>query len=212
MTDDLDFIIDEIPAPEGDSATLAQQNQKVNTVKMRKGAAATAFEWIQVFLGPMLIVVLLLTFVFRIVNVDGTSMMNTLLNGDKVIVTNLFYQPTDGDIVVISHGQEYPTPIIKRVIATAGQSVKIDYENKQVLVDGVIIEEAYIAEEMLPQASTDANLEIMEVPEGMVYVMGDNRNHSLDSRSQAVGLINETDIIGKAHLIFLPFNRFGYLY
>lgn len=214
MTDDLDFLVDDsngfAELTADDPAHSAKSN--INTVKQREGAAPNVFEWIQAFLGPMVLVVLILTFVFRIVNVDGTSMMNTLHNSDKVIVTNLLYEPADGDIVVISHGQEYPTPIIKRVIATEGQSVKIDYENNLVIVDGVVIDQPYIAEPMIDDPIT-YDQEIPEViPEGKVFVMGDNRNNSLDSRSQKVGLVNKTDIIGKAQFIFLPFDRFGGLY
>ena len=128
-----------------------------------------------------------------------------------VFVTNLLYQPADGDIIVISHGQEYPKPIIKRVIATEGQTVKIDYDNNRVIVDGVVIDEPYLHEEMIYN-QIDNDQEIPEViPEGKVFVMGDNRNHSLDSRSQKVGIIDKTDIIGKAQLVWWPFSRFGFI-
>lgn len=214
MADDLDFLVDDsngFAALTADAPARSGKS-KINEIKQREGLAPNVYEWIQAFLGPMVFVVLLLTFVFRIVNVDGTSMMNTLHDSDKVIVTNLMYEPADGDIVVISHGQEYPTPIIKRVIATEGQSVKIDYENNRVIVDGIVIEQPYIPEPMIDDPMT-YDLEIPEVvPEGKVFVMGDNRNHSLDSRSQKVGLINKTDIIGKAQFIILPPNRFGGLY
>ena len=216
MPDELDIIdnFDDVDSPNSDGANSHRSSKPpaVNTVKERTDAVSSSFEWIQVFLVPLMIIIILMTFVFRIVNVDGTSMMNTLHDSDLVLVTNFLYEPENGDIVVISHGQEYATPIIKRIIAKAGQTVKIDYENNQVIVDGVAIDEPYLPEAMIDNPSEN-NQEIPEViPEGKIFVMGDNRNHSSDSRSQRIGLINETDVIGKAQLIFFPFNRFGYLY
>lgn len=174
-------------------------------------ATQSCFEWLQAIVTAVVIVVLLLTFVFRLVDVDGESMTNTLHNSDKVFVTSLLYEPKDSDIVVISHGQEYNKPIIKRVIATEGQSVRIDYEKRQVIVDGVIIDEPYIKEPMVFKAVFSNPIPDV-IPEGMVFVMGDNRNDSLDSRSQQVGLINKDDIIGKAQAIVFPFDRFSTLY
>ncbi len=183
-----------------------------NKSLLREGARVVLFELAPSILGSMLLVVLLLTFVFRLVNVDGSSMMDTLYDSDKMIVTNFLYEPQDGDIVVISHGEQYATPLVKRVIATEGQTVKIDYEKNQLTVDGVVIDEPYVKEAMLDLPGI-YDLDIPEViPEGKVFVMGDNRNHSLDSRSQKIGLINKTDIIGKAQFIVWPPSRFEYLY
>lgn len=214
MTDDLDFLVDDNSESSAskDNRLSVNTDSKVNTIKQRSGVAPSVFDWIKTFLAPMLLVVLLFTFIFRIINVDGTSMMDTLHHADKVIVTNLFYEPADGDIVVISHGQVYPTPIIKRVVATEGQSVRIDYDKNQLIVDGAIIDEPYIKEAMRDEPMTFTQ-EIPEViPEGKVFVLGDNRNNSLDSRSRKVGIIDKTDIIGKAQFVFWPLDRFGYLY
>ena len=120
-----------------------------NKSLLREGARVVLFELAPSILGSMLLVVLLLTFVFRLVNVDGSSMMDTLYDSDKMIVTNFLYEPQDGDIVVISHGEQYATPLVKRVIATEGQTVKIDYEKNQLTVDGVVIDEPYVKEAML---------------------------------------------------------------
>lgn len=168
----------------------------------------TFFELLHAVIVAIIVVVFLLNFVFRLVDVDGESMMDTLHDNDKVFVTNALYTPADGDIVVISHGQEYEKPIIKRVIATEGQTLKIDFEKGHIIVDGVILDEPYIKE----TTETKGNTEIPEIiPEGKVFVMGDNRNHSLDSRYHEVGLIDEKDIIGKAQFVLFPFNRFGSL-
>lgn len=156
----------------------------------------------------VVVIILLLTFFFRIVNVDGRSMMNTLLDGDKVIVTNFMYEPENNDIVVISHAEEYDKPIIKRVIATEGQSLKIDFENERVYVDGTLLDEPYVSSEL-----KEGNTKIPEViPEGKVFVMGDNRLDSLDSRYSEIGLIDEDNIIGKAQFVVLPLTRIQYLY
>ena len=208
MTDDLDFLHDE----NEDFLRAAQDSDapapvsRVNTIEQKKGPLADLFEWIQLLLPAMLVVVLLLTFVLRLIRVDGSSMMNTLFDGDQVFVTNLFYEPADGDIVVISHGQEYPKPIIKRVIATEGQTVKVDYENNRVLVDGVVIDEPYLHEAMRYNAF-DNDQEIPEViPEGKVFVMGDNRNNSTDSRSSHVGPLEYNKVVGHAMFVVFPFS------
>lgn len=128
MADELDFIDNFDDSDSLDPNGIKSRRSTVaavNTVKPRTDAVASSFEWIQVFLVPLMIIVVLMTFVLRIINVDGSSMMNTLHDGDLVLVSNLLYEPENGDIVVISHGQEYATPIIKRVIAKAGQTVKL---------------------------------------------------------------------------------------
>ncbi|MGO5175289.1 signal peptidase I [Ruminococcus sp. LCP21S3_E8] len=156
----------------------------------------------------VVVIIIILTFFLRIVNVDGRSMMNTLLDNDKVIVTNFMYTPKDNDIVVISHAKEYDKPIIKRVIATEGQRLKIDFENQKIYVDGTLIDEPYVSSEL-----KEGNTEIPSViPKGKVFVMGDNRLDSLDSRYSEIGLIDEENIIGKAQFVILPITRIQYLY
>lgn len=175
------------------------------------GAANSIFEWVQPLLVALIVVTILLTFVFRQVTVSGTSMQNTLQNKDRLIVTNLFYEPQVGDIVVISHGQNYKTPLIKRVIATGGQTLSIDFETGDVVVDGVLLDEPYTYGETI--RLTQNPMEVPSViPEGYVYVMGDHRDGSLDSRSADVGLISVDDIIGKAQFRIFPFSEFGSIY
>lgn len=166
------------------------------------------FDWAHLLIIAVACVVIILTFFFRIVSVDGRSMMNTLLDGDKVVVTNFLYTPKNNDIVVISHAEKYDKPIIKRVIATEGQTLKIDFENERVYVDGTLVDEPYVSSQL-----KEGNGEIPSViPEGKVFVMGDNRYESLDSRSVEIGLIDEENIIGKAQVILYPFSRLQYLY
>ncbi len=177
----------------------------------QEGGLAGVYDWIRCIVFAIAIVVICLTFVFRLVDVDGTSMNDTLETNDKVVVTNLFYQPNNNDIVVISHGAEYKKPIIKRVIAKEGQTLKLDKENDRIIVDGIVIDEPYIKGTTF--SGNYGNNEIPDViPEGKIFVMGDNRQVSLDSRSTEIGLIDVKDVIGKAQIIAFPFNHFGYLY
>ncbi len=168
------------------------------------------FEWANAFMVALVVVVLLLTFVWRQVTVSGTSMTDTLNDGDRLIISSFMYKPQYGDIVVVSHGQNYSEPIIKRVIATEGQSLSINYDTEEVSVDGVILDEPYIKGKTIKLRNP---LEIPDkIPEGYVFVMGDNRDGSLDSRSTEIGLIPVENIIGKAELRIYPFNKFGSVY
>lgn len=176
-----------------------------------EGAVSGFYDWIKCIIFAISIVVLCLTFVFRLVDVEGTSMDDTLATKDKVIVTNLFYTPKTNDIVVISHGAEYANPIIKRVIATEGQTIKLDYENDRIFVDGVVIEESYIDDSTFGGNYGD-NVIPEIIPEGKIFVMGDNRKVSLDSRSKEIGLIDVENVIGKAQFVAFPLSEFGYLY
>ena len=181
------------------------QENKYDTPETAGSLTQSCYEWLHSLIFAFSVVMILLTFVFRLVDVDGQSMMDTLFNEDRVFVTNLCYTPECGDVVVISHGQNLNKPIIKRVIATEGQSLSIDFNTGDVVVDGAVLDEPYIKDLTVKQGDA----EIPEViPEGMVFVMGDNRNHSTDSRFTAVGLINEDDIVGKAQYIVYPFDRF----
>ena len=176
-----------------------------------EGTMAGFFDWVRCILFAISIVVICLTFVFRLVDVDGSSMDDTLATKDKVIVTNFFYTPKNNDIVVISHGTEYPNPIIKRVIATEGQTVKLDYENNRIIVDGIVIDEPYIKGTTFSGNYGD-NVIPEVIREGKLFVLGDNRKVSLDSRSTEIGLVDVENVIGKAQFVAFPFNDFGYLY
>lgn len=175
---------------------------ETKTVHLKKSYVSSVYDLLHSIIFAIAFVVILLTFFLRLVDVDGPSMQNTLQSGDKVIVTNFMYTPQDGDIVVISHGAEYSSPIIKRVIATEGQTLSIDTDNQTVTVDGEVIDEPYIIGTMV-----EKDTEIPEViPEGKIFVMGDNRTVSLDSRSEEIGLIDVNDVIGKAQLVVWPFS------
>lgn len=179
------------------------------------------FDWIEVLVHAILAVVLCFSFLFRIATIDGDSMMNTLVNGERVVINNIFYTPKIGDVVVISRNKENDVydknpqdkPIIKRIIATEGQSVDIDFEQGIVYVDGVELDEPY-TKPMQPYekyAKYDIQFPVT-VDEGCVFVLGDNRPVSLDSRSSQIGeygMIDTRYILGHAVFRVFPFNKIG---
>lgn len=155
------------------------------------------------------VVVLILMLVFRIIIVDGPSMQNTLQNGDyMLLISNLFYHDfQQGDVVVVSkHTYDNGKPIVKRIIAKEGQIVDIDFEQGIVYVDGLPLDEPYI--------STITQLrEGVEFPqvveEGCVFVLGDNRMNSRDSRYPRIGQIDERELLGKVLFILFPGTGFN---
>ena len=160
------------------------------------------YEWVQALVGSVLVVVLVFTFVIRLIGVDGHSMVPTLQDGDRLLVLNsmLYDDYKYGDIVVLRKDTFLEEPIVKRVIATEGQTVDIDFSSGSVYVDGVLLKEDYINELTLLEEGTEFPL---TVPEGSIFVMGDNRNHSSDSRDSRLGTVDTRYVIGKA--VFLAF-------
>ena len=163
-------------------------------------------EWYEALISAALVLVLIFSFFFRIIQVDGSSMVPTLVNGDKLIVWGAGYTPQRGDVVIVDSYTSYGKPLVKRVIAKGGDTVSIDYATGTVAVNGEVLQEDYIAEPTY--LGYDVTFPYT-VPEGTVFVMGDNRNQSLDSRSTYVGCIDERDILGKVLLCFMPFIDFG---
>ena len=154
-------------------------------------------------------VLLVFSLLFRVVVVSGPSMNDTLIDGDwLLLIGNVLYsEPTQGDIIVASKDSfDDGSPIIKRVIATEGQSVDIDFNAGVVYVDGIELEEDYT----LTPTNLNEGIEFpLTVDDGCVFVMGDNRNVSKDSRSTEIGLIDCREILGKAIFLFLPGNNGG---
>ena len=175
----------------------------------KKKSASEALDWLQCIVSALVIAILVFTFAARTTTVIGSSMVPTLEEGDLLIVSKLFYQPKYGDIVVLRKESFMSDPIVKRVIATEGQTVDIDFQEGVVYVDGVALEEDYVnALTREPEDFTGP----VTVPEGHIFVMGDNRNRSTDSRSAAVGCVDTRYVIGKALFRFAPLHKIGGIY
>lgn len=165
-------------------------------------AWSTVYEWLDSPIYAILLILLLFTFACRIVGVNGESMMPTLKHGDWLTVSSVTKDIEAGDIVVITQPNGHNEPLIKRVIATGGDEIDIDFTKHTVSVNGVALDEPYIAE---PTADRENFRGPIRVPEGKLFVMGDNRNESSDSRSDAVGLIDERYVLGVAQVRLFPF-------
>lgn len=175
------------------------QEQKKQTAKGRD-----LYEWVQSLVGSVLVVVAIFTFVIRMMGVDGHSMLNTLQHGDRLLVVNsmLYHNYKYGDIVILrKNGVFDDDPIVKRVIAVEGQTVDIDFAEGIVYVDGEALEEDYIREPTYTAEGTEFPL---TVPEGSIFVMGDNRNGSSDSRDYRLGTVDTRYVIGKAAFLIFP--------
>lgn len=183
-------------------------------------AGRDLYEWIQALVTSVLTVVLLFTFVVRMIGVEGHSMVPTLQEGDRLLVLSslLYHHYQYGDIVILRKESFSRDPIVKRVIATEGQTVDIDFEAGAVTVDGTLLDEPYINELTFTPEGTEFPL---TVPEGCIFVMGDNRNASTDSRSTRLGTVDTRYVIGRAVMIVFPgedyyteersLNRLGFL-
>lgn len=180
--------------------------KKVSAGEKAEKYEGGVYEWVQCLVAALLICVIIFSFFFRIIGIKGSSMVPTFHNGDSVIISNILYTPSNGDVVVLRKDTFQEEPIIKRVIAVAGQTVNIDFEQGIVYVDDEPIDEPYIAEPT--HNRMDFEGEVL-VPEGSVFVMGDNRNASTDSRYSVIGCVDNRYIMGKVLLRIFPFNQFG---
>ncbi len=183
------------------------QNPEIkDPAQEKKKASSEALDWLQCIVSALVAAILLFTFVARTITVVGSSMVPTLEEGNLLIVSKLFYQPKYGDIVVLRKTTLMNDPIVKRVIATEGQTVDINFQEGIVYVDGVALDEPYV--NSLTNEPEDF-AEPVTVPEGHVFVMGDNRNRSTDSRDSRVGVVDTRYLIGRAILRLAPLNQFG---
>lgn len=196
-------------APESEEQT---QNMAGPPSREPGSFTVNCFEWVDSLVMALVAVVILFTFLFRVVTVDGTSMLPTLYSGDRIVVSSYFYEPKQGDVVVLKRTIGLTKPIVKRVIALPGQTVDIDYLSGTVSVDGNAIDEsAYIENGITHEPMTSETLLTFPqtVPAGHIFVLGDNREVSEDSRFEAVGMVDERYILGKAELTLFPISRFG---
>ena len=174
------------------------------------GITGSIFIFLDALTRVLFCTIITFSFLFNIVIVDGSSMQNTLFENDYLLASNFGYEVKNSDIVIISRNYEnteggrnlnlYEKPIVKRVIAVEGQ--KISIINGYVYVDDEVLEESYINTETLPLDFKGPQI----VPEGKIFVLGDNRKNSKDSRSLDIGMVDKRYILGKVLLRFYPFD------
>lgn len=188
------------------------------TEKKKTSFASELIDYVEIFVFAVCAVLLVFLFFVRVCRVDGPSMNNTLIHNEILITSSIAYKPQQNDIIVFHQTNEqrnvFNEPIVKRVIATEGHFVKIDFENSIVYVSE---DDVFDASDILDESEyvfIDGGRYYMNgtmetyVPEGKIFVMGDNRNHSSDSRSESIGLVDTRRVLGKVVLRIFPFEKF----
>ena len=177
-------------------------NQELLELTPQEKSRREIYDWIYCLSVALIICVVIFAFFIRLIDVRGTSMNPTLNNNDKMLVSGLFYEPKVGDVVVFKKDEYDPErALVKRVIAVEGQVINMDFDRGIVYVDGVPIEEDYIME---PTTNKIDFIGPQTVPEGCVFVMGDNRNASTDSRKKEIGMVDTRLILGRAYAVVYP--------
>ena len=165
-----------------------------NTTEKKKfSLVAMVYDVVSIFTTALVIIALLFTFLIRFVGVDGDSMEPTLFDGDWLVVSAVNREIEVGDIIISTEPNSFNEPLVKRVIAKGGQTVDIDFVSGTVYVDNQPLNEPYIME----RTHTSEGITFpLTVPEGTLFLLGDNRNNSTDSRSQMVGCVDERYVLG----------------
>lgn len=180
-----------------------------------KSFSADLFEWIEMIILSACVVLLIFTFVARPARVDGASMEETLHDGEMLLISDILFEPEYGDVLVFQKvNSMHPAPIVKRVIATEGETIDIDFDTWEVTITDTEGNTRVLDESDYRKLATDQRVTSdldypLTVGEGELFVMGDNRNHSLDSRSSAIGLVKKNEIIGKVLCRIFPLNKIG---
>lgn len=198
------------PQEERQTEALTPNNTEDQPKKEKPGFAVDCYGWLQALTFALVILIVVFTFLGRIIGVEGSSMVPTLEDGDMLLLQCVGYEPQQGDIVVLHKDfADIHNPIVKRVIAVGGQTVEIDYGTSTVYVDGQALDEPYLREPMMAPEGSYLQRTYWEVPEGSIFVMGDNRNASSDSRHSELGTVDERYVLGKVLCVVLPFQHIG---
>ena len=198
-------------------------NERITTDETgsKNQISRSIFEIVELFVLSICVVFIAFMSLVKICTVSGDSMQKTLLHGQTLVISNLFYTPSQGDIIVFHQTSDtdlrFNEPIVKRVIATEGQFVKIDHENNAVYVSNDSdFDESEILKEEYAYIETGhmrdyfgVDKKVFEVPQGHVFVLGDNRNNSSDSRYPTIGFVDTRRILGKVLLRITPIDSFG---
>lgn len=192
---------------EADSQQLADEEAPAQTDGVAANPVSGLYEWVESCIFAMAVIVLVFVLFLRSATVSGQSMFPTLHEGDWLILQQFgYHDPQYGDIVVIDRSHTGEEPIIKRVIGRAGDEIDIDFTCGEVRRNGELLDEDYINE--YTYVSQDITFPVT-VPDGRIFVMGDNRNYSLDSRSSRIGMVDLRRVMGKAIFRFLPIPKIG---
>jgi len=200
---------------------VAEETDTKSSGGRLKAVVSALYDYAEVFAISIVAVIVIFSFGLKLCRVDGHSMKETLHDGELLIAQDFFYTPKQGDIVVFHvSNNTFHRPLVKRVIATEGQLVQINFTDKLIIVDGIIYsdENAYLSGDKY-EIKFDFDKEKMysmdgkvyyaaRVPEGMLFVLGDNRNNSTDSRSVNLGFVDADCVLGKAVLRLNPFTIF----
>lgn len=200
--------------PENPAQSNTPESTDANKPENKKGSfASELYGWLQALTVALVCLIVVFTFFGRIIGVDGQSMVPTLADKDMLLLQCIAYEPEQGDVVVLHKNfADVEAPIVKRIIAVGGQTVRVDYTTGAVYVDDERLEEPYLGEQMVDPDNAYMQHTEWEVPLGSVFVMGDNRNHSSDSRDERLGVVDTRYILGRAVFIMLPPQHMGVIH
>jgi signal peptidase I len=193
---------------------IASENEADSPFQSQKKFLSGIADYVEIFVVAICVVILCFSFLFRLCKVNGPSMEKTLYHNEMLLVSDLLYEPKRGDIIVFHDTGYYNEAIVKRIIAVGGDTINIDFATWTVTVtdkngNTFVVDEdyAFFDENRHNQMSTQHYP--CEIPEGKLFVMGDNRYNSSDSRFDAIGLVDEREVLGRLVCRLSPLDKFG---